>query len=54
MRRKSWLNNEKRKKPKTEEEILREVEENLIEDENVVQQKEFEHRMKWALEDKDE
>ncbi len=48
------MKGEKAKKPKTEEEILKEVEDNLIEDENKVQQKHFEHRMKWALEPKDE
>jgi len=52
MRRSSWIKGKKAKKPKTNEEILKEVEDNLIEDENKSQQIDFEHRMKWALEKK--
>jgi hypothetical protein len=54
MQRDSWMQGKKRKKTKrtpSEEEVLEEVEAHLIEDENKVQQKTFEQRIKWAMED---
>lgn len=53
MRRQSWLKKSKKKTKKevSVEEVLEEVEKNLEQDENKIQQRDFERRLRWAMED---